>query len=125
MIATNFHHSNTIGKGQLLTKVPISDFPIRFNNLSHCRAFHIRFYKQTASLVMFFTFYFPEIIRTSKDKQLFTNKTSVKEKISTYKRQRKYLFLTIYVRKKKTTQESCFLNVPNFRVFCTCHAHNE
>jgi hypothetical protein len=32
---------------------------------------------------MFFTFYFSEIIRMNKDKQLFTNKIDPKEKFST------------------------------------------
>jgi len=37
-------------------------------------------------LLCFFTFYFLNIIRMNKDKQLFTNKTSVKEKIFNQKR---------------------------------------
>jgi hypothetical protein len=59
-------------------------------------------------LLCFFTFYFPEIIRISKDKQLFTNKTSVKEKIFNQKRQRKYLFLTTCVRKQKQLKTAAF-----------------
>jgi len=59
-------------------------------------------------LLCFFTFYFPEIIRMNKDKQLFTNKTSVKEKIFNQKRQRKYSFLTTCVRKQKQLKTAAF-----------------
>lgn len=82
---SSFEHNLHKGNYLLRSRYPISRF-----NFTTCRiaqAFHLRFYGRTASLVMLFYFLFSGNYQDySKDKRLFTNKTSIKEKIFNQKR---------------------------------------